>query len=90
MTTQKPGEPQKLDYEFVPSVQTFFEVHGGGPVVQRVVRFIAPAVHLIIRIIAYFVTRVERRTSRVRLTTGEADADSAQVDLSSFGRAAYP
>lgn len=64
MTKQNPDEPQKLDYECVPTVQTFFEVQGGGPVVQRIARLIAPAVHLLIRMIAYFVTRAERRAER--------------------------
>jgi hypothetical protein len=56
-------EPQKLEFQNVEYVQTFFEVHGGGPTTQRVVRVIAPAVHFLIRCLLFL---AGARPGRVR------------------------
>lgn len=64
MTKQRPGKPQQLDYEPVPTVQTFFEVRSGSAVVRRIIHLIAPAVHVVLRMVASFVARANRGTER--------------------------
>ena len=64
--TKHPCKPQELDFESAPTVQTIFEVRNGGSVATRTIHLIAPAVHLLLRIVAGGLARANRATERRR------------------------